>query len=137
MPTHRLSFSIETPLVERLEQLVAESGYANRSEYIRDMIRERLVEREWEADREALGAVTLIYDHHQRRLTERLTELQHHHHGHVLVTTHVHLDERLCAEVIMIRGRASDIRSLADQLRSQKGVLHGALSMSSTGKRLR
>ncbi len=132
----RLSFSLERPLATALERLVAESGYSNRSEYIRDMIRDRMVEREWERDEEAVGTITLVYDHHLRRLTERLTELQHEHHDVVMATTHVHLDAHLCVEVILARGRGSAVRRLADTLRQQKGVLHGALTMSSTGRSL-
>jgi len=130
----RLSFSIEEPLFERLEGLVAAGGYANRSEFIRDLIRARLVETEWERDQDALGTVTLVYDHHARRLGERLTELQHDHHELVLATTHVHLDQHLCAEVIILRGPASALRDLAAELGSQKGVLHSDLTMSSTGR---
>lgn len=132
----RLSFSIEEALVEKLERMVKRSHYANRSEFIRDLIRSKLVEEQWAADREALGTVTLLYDHHAPRLHERLTELQHQHHGAVLATTHIHLDKHLCAEMIMIRGRAGEIQKLADLMRQQKGVLHATLSMSSTGKTL-
>ena len=132
----RLSLSIEKPLYERLEKLVKSSGCANRSEFVRDLVRRRLVEGEWKADRETLGTVTLLYDHHKRRLGEKLTELQHHHHHAILASTHVHLDRAICAEVIIIRGRASEIRSITDMLRKQKGVLHAELSLSSTGKNL-
>jgi CopG family nickel-responsive transcriptional regulator len=132
----RMSFSIEAPLLARLEKLLKSSRYTNRSEFIRDMIRGRLVEREWEADQEALGTITLIYNHHARGLSEKLTELQHHHHQSVLASTHVHLDHDTCAEMIMVRGRASQLRAVADLLRQHKGVLHAALSMSSTGKKL-
>jgi CopG family nickel-responsive transcriptional regulator len=133
----RLSFSIEQPLLERLEKLLSESRYENRSEFIRDLIRGQLVEQEWERNQEALGTITLIYDHHMRQLAEKLTELQHEHHDEVLAATHVHLDHELCAEMIMVKGRARLIRALADRLRQQKGVLHATLSMSSTGKKLR
>jgi len=132
----RLSISIETPLLKRLERLVAQSGYTNRSEYLRDLIRKRLVEQEWERNEEALGTITLLYDHHQRGLSDRLTQLQHDHHSAILATTHMHLDHDLCAEMIMVRGRAGLIRALADSLRKEKGVLHAALSLSSTGKSL-
>jgi CopG family nickel-responsive transcriptional regulator len=132
----RLSFSLERSLAARLERLCQESSYTNRSEFIRDMIRERLVSREWELNEEAIGTVTLIYDHHARRLSERLTDLQHAHHDAVLATTHVHLDRHMCAEMIMMRGRAEMIRGLTDALRQQKGVLHASLSMSSTGRKL-
>jgi len=132
----RLSFSIERSLETKLEDLVRRAGYGNRSEYIRDLIRDRLVEQEWSGGDEAVGTITLVYDHHARGVAEKLTELQHHHHDVVLAATHVHLDEKLCAEVVICRGQPAAIRAIADRLRQQKGVLHGALSMSSTGARL-
>ena len=132
----RLTFSIEQPLYEKLEELVRQHRYTNRSEYVRDMIREQLVGREWKEDEEVLATVTLVYNHHLRRLGEKLTDVQHHHHKHVLAVTHVHLDRNLCAEAIIVRGRAGEIRHLADELRQQKGVLHAALSMSTTGKEM-
>jgi len=132
----RLSFSIEKPLLKQLEKLRKASKYANRSEFIRDMIRQQLVGRQWQDDRETLGTVTLLYNHHLHKLSEKLTDLQHHHHENILVSTHVHLDKDLCAEVLLVKGRASQIRRLANLLRQQKGVLHGALSISSTGKSL-
>ncbi len=132
----RISLSIEEPLLKRLEKLVQEYRYANRSEFVRDMIRERLVAQEWEQDQEVVGTITLLYNHHIRQLSEKLTSLQHHHHTAILVTTHVHLDEHLCVEVILARGRAEHIRDIVNQLRQQKGVLHTALTMSSTGLQL-
>ena len=133
----RVSLSLEQGLLDKLESLREEAGYANRSEFVRDLIRARLVEAEWEADQEAVGAITLVYDHHARNLSDRLTDLQHDHHDEVLVTTHVHLDEHLCVEVILVKGRAHGIRALANALGKEKGVLHSALSMSSTGSLLR
>ena len=132
----RVSFSLERPLLDRLEALRAEAGYANRSEFLRDMIRSRLVDRAWELDEEAVGTITLVYDHHARGLNERLTGVQHDHHDVILSSTHVHLDHHHCVEVILARGRAGEIRSIADALQKQRGVLHGGLSMSSTGKEL-
>ena len=132
----RMSFSIEQPLCKQLEKMVKESRYTNRSEFVRDMIREQLVSRQWQEDADALGTVTLVYNHHKRRLGEKLTRLQHHHHQEILAATHVHLDHDLCAEVVIIRGHASAIRHIADELRQQKGVLHAALSMSTTGQNL-
>jgi CopG family transcriptional regulator, nickel-responsive regulator len=132
----RLSFSLEDSLNHRLEALMNQGGYQNRSEFIRDMIRDRLVDSEWEGNEEAIATVTLVYDHTRRRLSERLTELQHDHHGAVLASTHVHLDAHLCAEMIMLKGAARDLRDLANALQQQKGVLHGSLSMSSTGQQL-
>jgi CopG family nickel-responsive transcriptional regulator len=133
----RLSFSVERPLADKLESLCRSAGYENRSEFIRDLIRARLVEETWRADQEAVGSITLVFDHHAHGLGERLTDLQHDHHDVILATTHVHLDHDLCAEVVICRGPASRLRSIADGLRQHKGVLHAALSMSSTGKELR
>jgi CopG family nickel-responsive transcriptional regulator len=132
----RLSFSLERPLLERLEKLREEAGYGNRSEFLRDMIRGRLVDRAWELDEEAVGTITLVYDHHARGLNEKLTDLQHDHHEVILATTHCHLDHHHCVEVILVRGRAGRLRAIADGLQRQKGVLHGGLSMSATGKEL-
>jgi CopG family nickel-responsive transcriptional regulator len=132
----RLSISIERPLYERMQRLIEESGYANRSEFVRDLVRGRLVDEEWRRNEEALGTITLIYDHHKRQLSERLTDLQHHHHREILVSSHVHLDHNLCAEMILVRGRAKKVEELANQLGKEKGVLHTALSIGSTGKRL-
>ncbi len=132
----RLSFSIEASLQEKFESLVRQSGYANRSEFIRDMIRDRLVEEEWEGADEAVGTITLIFDHHARGVQSKLTDLQHDHHDIILATTHVHLDRHLCAEVIICRGHPAIIRAIHDRLRQQRGVLHGALAMSSAGREL-
>ena len=133
----RLSLSIEKPLYERLEKMVHASGYGNRSEFVRDLIRDHLVKRQWEANETVVGTVTLVYDHHARNLSEKLIDLQHHHHGAVLATTHVHLDKHLCAEVILLKAKAREIEHLADRLRQQKGVLHAELAMASTGTDLK
>lgn len=132
----RLSFSIEKPLLDRLEKLIAEGRYGNRSEFIRDMIRDRLVEREWQRNEEAVGTITLVYNHHTRGLSDRLTHIQHHFHPVILASTHIHLDSELCAEIVVVKGVAHRIETLANELRKEKGVLHATLSVSSTGKHL-
>jgi len=130
----RFSFSIEKTLAKKLEQLGRANHYANRSEFIRDLIRHRQVEAEWEDDAEVLGTVTLLYDHHQRQLSEKLIEVQHHHPASVLASTHVHLSDRLCAEMIMVRGKAGEVRHMFDHMRQEKGVLHASLSLGTTGE---
>jgi len=132
----RFSFSIEKPLADKLEKMIRESHYENRSEFIRDLVRGKLVAEEWQTDGEALGTISLLYDHHKRRLSEKLIEVQHQHAAQVLATTHVHLDERVCAEMIMARGKAADIRHLFDHMRQEKGVLHASLSLGTMGKKL-
>lgn len=133
----RLSISLEAPLAAELDRLVDRARFENRSEFVRDLIRRSLVEEEWERGREVLGTITLVYDHHQPGLGDRLTALQHEYHANVLAGTHVHLDHHLCAEMIMMRGKPDVLRQLADGIRSLKGVLHAALAFSSTGKALR
>ncbi len=132
----RVSISIEKPLYNRLEKLVREGHYENRSEFIRDLIRDRLVEQEWERDEEAVGTVRFVYNHHTRGLGDKLTAIQHDYHEVIITTTHVHLDHALCAETVVVKGHAREIKMLADMLRQQKGVLHASLSLSSTGKNL-
>lgn len=132
----RLSVSIEKPLYEKLEKILSKMDYTNRSEFIRDLIRDHLVHLEWQTDDVLLGTISLVYDHHSRGLSERLTDQQHHFAGSVLATTHVHLDEHLCAEMIMVRGRGKDIQALAGRLQREKGVLHAKLATGTTGKHL-
>ena len=133
----RMSISIDRSLYDRLEELVAESDYANRSEFIRDLIRSRMVEKRWQRNRQAVGTITLIYDHHRRQLPDRLTHLQHHFHREILASMHVHLDEELCVEAILAKGRPRRIRELVNRLQREKGVLHASLSMGAVGPEIR
>jgi CopG family transcriptional regulator, nickel-responsive regulator len=132
----RVSVSLEKQLLDKLETLIEESEYQNRSEFVRDMIREQLVQRQWQGDEETVGTLTLIYDHQQRELSRKLTSIQHDHHDYILAATHVHLDHHLCAEAIIMKGPAKVLKHLADQLKQQKGVLHAVLAGGSTGKGL-
>jgi len=132
----RLSLSIEDTLFEQLEKKVLEKGYKNRSEFVRDMIRDYLVKDEWENSEEVVGTITLIYDHIKRELSKKLTELQHSHHSIVLASTHVHLTEHICAEMIMVKGAAAEVQKLSDDLGQQIGVLHSGLIMGTAGHNL-
>lgn len=132
----RFSVSIEKTLYNLMQRLVSKDRYANRSEFIRDMIRRRLVEEEWESNEEAVGTITLIFNHHKRQLSEHLLDIQHDHHQEILASTHVHLDDDMCVEMILVRGRALEIGQFANLLRREKGVLHVSLSSGSTGKQL-
>lgn len=132
----RVSFSLERSLEERLEQLVEEHGYDNRSEFLRDLIRKRLVQKEWDSDADVVGSILLVYDHERRELSSRLTHLQHHVHHLILATTHVHLDEHMCAEVIVCRGKAGEIQDIVHTLSRERGVLHAELSLGTTGRQL-
>ncbi len=132
----RFSVSIEKALFDRMESLLDQGQYQNRSEFLRDLIRDRLVQRQWSNRQELLGTISLVYDHHVRGLSEKLTHQQHHFAGKVLATTHVHLDEHLCAEMIMVRGTGEEIQALADRLQREKGVLHAKLTAGTTGEGL-
>lgn len=132
MDLERISLAIERDLIDRFDALVARGGEGNRSEAIRDLIRKRLVEEDWErGKREAVASLTLVYDHGKRDLADRLVETGHDHHHEVLATMHVHLDHDLCLEVMALRGKPSDLRHIAEHLIGLKGVKHGQLVMSS------
>jgi len=133
----RFSVSIETDLLSRFLSLTKKRGYLNRSEALRDIIREALVREEWAKNDEIIGTITIVYDHHKRDLTDRLTKMQHDHHEIVLATTHIHLDHDNCMEMIAVRGRASTVQKVADALVGSRGVKHGKLSATTTGKRIK
>ena len=132
----RFGVSLEHQLLQAFDRLIRRKHYSNRSEAIRDLIRETLVEQEWGEDKETVGTITIVYDHHVRDLTNKLIDLQHEHHGLVLSVMHVHLDEHHCIEVLVVRGKSSEVRSVADRLIGTKGVKHGKLTMATTGKHL-
>jgi CopG family nickel-responsive transcriptional regulator len=132
--TTRFGVSIPNRLLERFDDLVREKGFDNRSEAIRDLIRNFLVEAEWESDAETIGTVTLVYDHHVKELSEGLNSIQHRMGDAIISSLHVHLDHNMCLEVIVVRGNSSQIRKLADQLIGTKGVVHGKLTAATVGR---
>jgi len=135
--TIRFGISIDDGLLERFDKLVDEKGYVNRSEAVRDLIRDALVEQVWEAgNEETVGTVTLVYDHHVHDLSDRLTEQQHQHHREIISALHVHLDAHNCLEVLVVRGKATTVKKIADALIGVKGVKHGKLVMTTTGSAL-
>ncbi|MBM3793265.1 MAG: nickel-responsive transcriptional regulator NikR [Acidobacteria bacterium] len=133
----RIGVAIDSDLLAKFDTLISERGYTNRSEAFRDLIRDELIEKQWERpDAEVVGTVTLVYDHHVRLLSEKLTDMQHDHFHHVLSTLHVHLDHDNCLEVLVVRGQAVMVRKLADALISTKGVKHGRLTITGSGNSL-
>jgi CopG family nickel-responsive transcriptional regulator len=124
-------------LLQRFDALIFRKGYANRSEAVRDLIREHLVEEEWkEKGREMVGTITMVYNHHTRGLSDSLTDLQHRFHNLVISTMHLHLDEDNCLELLVVKGMVDKIKTVADKLISTRGVKHGKLTMTTTGKEL-
>ncbi len=133
----RIGVAIDSDLLDKFDALIEKRGYATRSEAFRDMIRNELVEQVWESsDRRVVGTVTLVYDHHVRQLSDKLIDLQHKHHRRILSTLHVHLDHNNCLEVLVVKGKASEVRQIADNLISTKGVKHGRLTLTTTGSEL-
>ncbi len=129
--TIRFGVSIDSGLQESFDRLLTSKGYQSRSEAIRDLIRAAIVEEKLESgDEEMVGTVTLVYNHHVRDLSDKLTEHQHQHHHQVVSALHVHLDAHNCLEVLVLRGKAADIKRIADELIGVKGVKHGRLFMT-------
>jgi CopG family transcriptional regulator, nickel-responsive regulator len=135
--TVRFGVAMDDELLNKFDTLIDRKGYENRSEAIRDLVRNLLVEEEWAGgDAETVGTITLVYDHHVHDLQDNLTDLQHNLHEAIISTVHVHLDAHNCLEVLIVRGAAVEIKAAADQLIGTKGVKHGRLTMTTTGKEL-
>jgi len=133
----RFGVSIDSLLIKKFDALIKHKGYATRSEAIRDMIRDSLVEQEWASeDRELVGTITIVYNHHTRELDHALTDLQHQSFDQIISALHVHLDAHNCLEVLVVKGKSKDIKKIADRLIGTKGVKHGKLTMTTTGREL-
>ncbi|MEN8729722.1 MAG: nickel-responsive transcriptional regulator NikR [Desulfuromonadales bacterium] len=131
----RFGISIDQLLLGSFDQMITAKGYDNRSEAIRDMIRNALVEEQVNRtdDTPTVGTVTLVYDHHTRDLSDKLTGHQHSHHDAIVSTLHVHLDAHNCLEIVVVRGTAAQVRRLADEMIGTKGVKHGKLVLTTAG----
>jgi len=134
----RFGVSIDNKLLKRFDALITEKGYVNRSEAIRDLIRDMLVSEDIaNPDAESIGTLTLVYSHDVRELSEKLNDIQHHNHKIIISTTHIHLDEHNCLEVLILRGKAKEVKLIADRLLAVKNVRHGKLSVTSSAKNIR
>ncbi len=130
--TIRFSVSLPRALLEELDRRVVKKGYASRSELVRDLIRERIVEETWErGDEEVAGVLTIVYDHHQRELTQHILDIQHRQYIHVVATTHVHMDHHNCLETIIIRGMPAEIERLSLEIGGLRGVRFSELTRAS------
>jgi CopG family nickel-responsive transcriptional regulator len=133
----RTGVSLEHALLKKFDAVIGKKGYANRSEAIRDLIRDHLVTEEIDKNKVVVGTLTIVYDHHRPNLTEKLVEAQHGAGGKVLAATHVHLDHHNCLEVVIMKGRGGELKDLANRILSLRGVKHGQLVVTSTGKDLK
>ncbi len=129
----RFGISLEKALLANFDNLIKRRKYTNRSEAIRDLIRQELLKKELEEDREVAGAITFMYDHHQRDLLNKIIDVQHDHQDIIQSSQHIHLDHHNCLEIVAVKGNYGKVSKLADTLKALKGVKHGSLSMSGTG----
>ncbi len=135
--TIRFGVSLDSDLLEKFDKLCQERSYQTRSEAIRDLIRRDLVQKEWEDEnQEVAGTLTLVYNHHHSDLAQKMTELQHQALDNIITSLHVHIDAHNCLEVLVLRGPAQDVRNISQRLISTRGVKHGKLNLSTTGKDL-
>lgn len=130
----RFGVSLASSLLEQFDRLIRERQYTNRSEAIRDLIRQELLQKEWTDDQDVAGAIIYIYDHHRRDLLNKIIDIQHDFQDVIKSTQHIHLDHANCLEVVAVKGNAGSIKRLADAIKAIKGVRHGSLSMSGTGQ---
>jgi CopG family nickel-responsive transcriptional regulator len=136
----RIGISLEAELLAQFDQLIEQKGYVNRSEAVRDLIRDTLVQREWSeagGSTEQVAVVTLVYDHDSSSLAQKLAHIQHENHRAVVSALHVHMDEHNCLEVLVLRGRAREVLRMGEGLVSTKGVKYGKLVPATTGQHLR
>ncbi|MGC8605509.1 MAG: nickel-responsive transcriptional regulator NikR [Desulfomonilaceae bacterium] len=133
----RFGVSIPDDLLEKFDELINEKGYTNRSEAIRDLIRDRLVEDQWsQPGHEVVGTVTVVYNHEQSELAQKLTEIQHRTHNLIISALHIHLDAHNCLEVLVLRGESEHVRKTSELLISTRGVKHGKITMTTTGSEI-
>jgi CopG family nickel-responsive transcriptional regulator len=131
----RFGVSMESELLARLDTMIDKKGYTNRSEAIRDFVREKIVQqRVDDPSSQAFGVLSFVYDHHVRELEGKLTDFQHEHFKTIVSTSHIHIDHDNCLEVIILKDKAGKISEVSDKILSFKGVKHGNLSLTLTGR---
>ncbi len=136
--TTRFGVSLDEDLLASFDALCQRNGYSNRSEAIRDLIRNALVEDDWNKDKaQGAGTLSLVYDHHQSDIAKKLMTIQHDDHDCIIATLHVHLDHHNCLEVLVLKAEVERVRNLANKLISTRGVKHGAFSITTTGQDLK
>jgi len=137
MKITRFGVSVPDELLQKFDRIIEEKGYVNRSEAIRDLMRDFIVRHEWEeGDREVAGTITIVYNHDEADVVKELLDLQHDYVNEIVSSLHVHMDEHNCLEVVVVKGKASRIKEIAERLISLKGVKHGKLVMTTTGREL-
>lgn len=133
----RFGISMDEELLRRFDALIEGEGYKNRSEAIRDLIRERLILEDWKVGEEVCGGILLVYDHHKHGLTEKITEIQHDFYGLVISTQHIHMDHDNCMEIVSVRGNARRIYNFFNKLRATTGIKQCELIKATFGDRIK
>jgi CopG family nickel-responsive transcriptional regulator len=130
----RFSVSLGKELLAKFDRHIKAQHYPTRSKAVADLIRNSLVEKQWSQGKDVAGAIMLVYDHHKRDLSNRLTHVQHDFHRLIISTQHIHLDHHNCLEIVVVRGKPREVETLAHRLKTTKGVKHGSLAAATTGK---
>lgn len=130
----RFGVSLDFELLKKFDEFIKKKNYVNRSKAIADLIRQEFVKKQWDENGEIAGTITLVYDHHKRDIADNLMGIQHDFQKIIVSTQHIHLDHNNCLEIVAVRGKSGKVRKLADILKSIKGVKHGTLNMTTTGK---
>ena len=132
----RFGVSLEEDLLTKFDSHIKKQKYTNRSEAIRDLIRDELVKKEWTENKEVTGAITLVYDHHARELVTKVLDVQHDYHTCILSSQHIHLDHHNCFEIIVTKGKSKEIEDLFQKLKAIKNVKHAGFMMATQGKQI-
>ena len=132
----RFSVSIPDNLLQQFDVQIAKDNYPTRSKAIADLVSNSLINESWEGQSEVAGAVVMVYDHHKKDLARKMAELQHDFHHVVISSQHVHLDHDNCLEIVVVKGKPAEVKELSSKLTTAKGVKHGSLVMTTTGKEL-
>jgi CopG family nickel-responsive transcriptional regulator len=132
MSLKRFGVSLESNLLEKLDEMVVHNKFSNRSQAIRFLVKKNIVEEKWDKDQDVTGAIVITYDHHIRELHAKVNRLQHEYHCLILSGQHIHIDDHNCIEVIAVKGTAGKITKLANKFKAIKGIKHGELVMSGT-----
>ena len=130
----RITISVEAPLLAQFESYISSNGYPTRSEAMKSLMRQALIEQEWQQETDVAGTISLVYDHHKHGTIEKLVDVQHDFGDVIVCSQHVHLDHHNCMEVLVVRGQAAEIRNILTKLKAVKGIKHSALMMATTGE---
>lgn len=130
----RFSISLDKELLTKFDRQLQSDQYPTRSKAVADLIRDSFIKKQWATGKNVAGVIILVYDHHKRDLTNKLTHIQHDFHHMIVSTQHIHLDHDNCLEIVVVKGKPCDVETLAGKLKGAKGVKHGSLAMTTTGK---